>query len=58
MKNIKKDVMGVKHINVSINENEISYSRINDNENNFMGNLYDHGLPNFSDELTLNNLFK
>jgi len=50
--------MGVKHINVSINENEISYSRINDNENNFMGNLYDHGLPNFSDELTLNNLFK
>jgi len=37
--------MGVKHISVSIDENEISYSRINENENNFMGSLYDHGLP-------------
>ncbi len=43
--------MGVKHISVSIGENEISCSRINENENNFMGNLYDHKLPIFSNEL-------
>jgi len=52
MKNIKKDIMGVQHISVSIGENENSYPRINENENNFMGNLYDHGLPTFSNELS------
>jgi hypothetical protein len=50
MKNIKKYIMGVKHISVSIGENEISYSKINENENNFMGTLYDHGLPIFGNE--------
>ncbi len=44
--------MGVKHISVSIGENEISYSRINEKENNFMGSLYDHGLPIFDNELS------
>jgi hypothetical protein len=53
MKNIKKDIMGVKNINVAIGENEISYFKINGNKNNFMGNLYDHGLLIFSDKLFL-----
>jgi hypothetical protein len=48
MKNIKKNIMGVKNISVLICENEISYFKIN--ENNFMGNLYDHGLPIFGNE--------
>jgi hypothetical protein len=50
MKNIKKDIIGVKHISVSIGE--ISYFRINQNENNFMGSLYDYGLSIFSNELS------
>jgi hypothetical protein len=33
MKNIKKDIMGVKNINVSISENKISYFKINESEN-------------------------
>ncbi len=52
MKNVKKDIMGFKHINVSIGENEISYSRINEN-NSLMGSLYDHGLPIFGNQLFL-----
>ncbi len=47
MKNIKKDIIDVKNISVIVNENEISYFKINENKNNFMGNLYDHGLPIF-----------
>jgi hypothetical protein len=54
MKNIKKDIMGVKHISVSIGENEISYFRIIENENNFMRSLYLQGLPIFSNELIYN----
>jgi len=54
MKNIKKDIMGVKHISVSIGENEISHFRIIENENNFMRSLYLQGLPIFSNELIFN----
>jgi hypothetical protein len=43
MKNIKNDIMGVKNISVLIGENE----------NNFMGNLYNHGLPIFANQLSL-----
>jgi hypothetical protein len=53
MKNIKKNIMGVNNITVLIGENEIKYFKINENENNFMGNLYDHGLPIFGKELSL-----
>ncbi len=45
--------MGVKNISVLIGESEISYFRINENENNFMGNLHDHGLPIFGNESSL-----
>ncbi len=51
MKNIEKDIMGVKNISVLVGENEISYFRINENENSFMGNLYDHGLPTFGNKI-------
>jgi hypothetical protein len=51
MKSTKKDIMGVKNISVLVAENEISYFKINENENNFMGNLYDHGLPTFGNKL-------
>jgi len=30
IKNIKKDIMGVKNINVLVGENEISYFKINE----------------------------
>jgi deoxyhypusine synthase len=43
----KKDIMGAKNINVLIGENKISYSKMNENENNILNNLYDHGLPIF-----------
>jgi len=37
--------MGVrKFINVSIGKHKISYARINGSGNDFMNNLYDHGL--------------
>jgi hypothetical protein len=39
--------MGVKNINFLIGENKISYSKMNENENNILNNLYDHGLPIF-----------
>jgi hypothetical protein len=52
MKNTKNDIMNVKHINVSIGENEISYSIINENESNFMCSLYNHGLPIFNNEIS------
>jgi hypothetical protein len=29
----------------------MSYFKIDENENNFMGNLYDHGLPTFGNKL-------
>ncbi len=45
--------MGVKNIGVLIGENEISHFKINENENNFMGNLYDDGLPIFGNESSL-----
>jgi hypothetical protein len=41
MKGTKKDIMGVKFFNVSIGENQISWFRINKNENDFMDNLDD-----------------
>jgi hypothetical protein len=53
MKNIKKDIMGVKNIGVLVGENEISYFKINGNENNFMGNLHDHGLSILIENLSL-----
>jgi hypothetical protein len=52
MKNIKIDFMGVKNISVLIGENEILGFKINEIENNFMGNLYDHGLPVFNNQLS------
>jgi hypothetical protein len=33
--------MNAINFNVSISENEISYSKINGSENNFMNNLYE-----------------
>jgi hypothetical protein len=53
----KKDIMGAKNVNVSINENENSCSWINESEDDFMDNLYDHGLPMFRNYFS-NNLFK
>jgi hypothetical protein len=53
MKHIKKDRMGVTNISVLVGENEIKYFKIYENENNFMGNLYDNGLPIFGKELFL-----
>jgi hypothetical protein len=44
MKLAKKDIMCARSVNVSISENENSCSRINESENDFMDNLYDHGL--------------
>jgi hypothetical protein len=40
----KKDVMDAINVKVSIGENKISYSKINESGNDFMDNLYDHGL--------------
>jgi len=45
MKLAKKDITCARNVNVSISENENSCSRINESENDFMDNLYDHGLP-------------
>ncbi len=45
--------MGVKNIGVLVGENEISYFKINGNENNFMGNLHDHGLSILIENLSL-----
>jgi hypothetical protein len=45
MKLAKKDIMVAKNVNVSTSENENSCSWINVSENDFMDNLYDHGLP-------------
>jgi hypothetical protein len=36
--------MDAKNISILIGENEISYSKSNENENDFINNLYDHGL--------------
>ncbi len=36
--------MDATNVNVSIGENEISYFSINESGNDFMANLYDHGL--------------
>jgi len=44
MKLAKKDITCARSVNVSISENENSCSRINESENDFMDNLYDHGL--------------
>jgi hypothetical protein len=57
MKLAKKDIMGLRNVNVSISENENSCSRINESENDFMDNLYDHGLPMLRNYF-FNNLFK
>ncbi len=45
--------MGVKNISVSVGENDISQFKINENDNNFMGNQFDHGLLNFNNKLSL-----
>jgi hypothetical protein len=45
MKLAKKDIVCARSVNVSVSENENSCSRINESENDFMDNLYDHGLP-------------
>ncbi len=42
-----KKITSAKNINVLIGENQISYSRINGSENDFMDNLYDHVLLMF-----------
>jgi hypothetical protein len=47
MTNIKIDIMGVRNINFSVGENWIPCFKINGSGNDFMGNLYDHGLPFF-----------
>jgi hypothetical protein len=38
-------IMEVRNIHVLVGENYFSYSIINGSENDFMDNLYDHGLP-------------
>ncbi len=44
--------MGVKIISVSgVGKNEISHFKINEKNNNFMGNLYDHGLSIFGSQV-------
>jgi hypothetical protein len=53
MKNIQKDIAGLKHISVLVGGNEISYFKINESENNFIKILYDNGLPIFGNELSL-----
>ncbi len=47
-----KDSMDVKNINVIVCEKEILYSKINGSGNDFMNNLYDHGLVMFSNQLS------
>jgi hypothetical protein len=44
---MKKDIMGVKKINVLVGDNSISYSKINGNGNDFMDNLYEDRLSMF-----------
>ncbi len=44
--------MDVKIINVIVCEKEILYSKINGSGNDFMNNLYDHGLVMFSNQLS------
>ncbi len=44
-KDTKKDIMDAKNISVLLGENWISYCRINGSKNDFMDNLYYHGLP-------------
>jgi hypothetical protein len=41
----------VKNISVLVSENEISYFKINENEKNCMGDLYDHRILIFDNEL-------
>ncbi len=53
MKNAKKNIIGVNNIGVLVDENEWKYFKMNENEINLMGNLYDHGLPIFGKELFL-----
>jgi hypothetical protein len=43
----RKHIIGAKNINVLIVENWISYFKSNESGNDFMDNLYDHGLPMF-----------
>ncbi len=45
--NIKIDIMGVRNIKFLVGENWIPCFKINGSVNDFMGNLYDHGLPIF-----------
>lgn len=61
IKNIKrKDVMGVKKIFIFqyIGENEISYSKSNGNENDFINNLYDQGLQTYGNQFKKNKIVK
>jgi hypothetical protein len=45
---VPQKIMDARNIHVVVGENEISYFIINGSENDFMDNLYDHGLPMFS----------
>ncbi len=48
MKGVETDIMGAKNVNVSICEILISYSKINENENDFMESQYDFILLMFN----------
>jgi hypothetical protein len=50
--------MDAKNINVLIGENEISYSKSNENENDFINNLYDHGLQMYGNQFLENKFVK
>jgi hypothetical protein len=50
--------MDVKNVYVIIGENEISYSKSNGNENDFINNLYDHGLQMYGNQFFKNKFVK
>jgi hypothetical protein len=47
MKGTKKDIMNVINVNILVDESQISYSKINWSEKDFMDNIYDLGLSIF-----------
>jgi hypothetical protein len=50
--------MDAKNVYVIIGENEISYSKSNGNENDFINNLYDHGLRMYGNQFFKNKFVK
>jgi hypothetical protein len=44
MKATKKDIINLVNINILVDENQISYSKISGSEKDFMDNLYNLGL--------------